>query len=88
MVRQVEYGDIAQTLAAVENWIKSIHIGDRPVFSPASLWTKDLVEELHNAFVEHPDSSYQVDCGTLPIWGLQSRFVGASKALSEYWSGP
>jgi hypothetical protein len=55
MARQVHNRDISSTLAAAEKWINGCLIGDGSIFSEASLWTALLVDEVHHAFVEHPD---------------------------------
>jgi 5-methylcytosine-specific restriction enzyme B len=55
MARQVHDRDISPTLAAAGQWIEACLIKDGSVLSPNSLWTPELVEEVHQAFVEHPD---------------------------------
>jgi hypothetical protein len=55
MARQTQNCDISPILAAAEHWIKTCLIEDRSVFSQDSRWTVALVDEVHAAFVEHPD---------------------------------
>jgi hypothetical protein len=55
MARQVHNRDISQTLAAADQWIKMCLVEDGSLFSHASLWTAQLVDEVSHAFVEHPD---------------------------------
>ncbi len=55
MARQVHNRDISTTLGAAEQWINKCLVGDGSVFLNASLWTATLVDEVHHAFVEHPD---------------------------------
>jgi 5-methylcytosine-specific restriction enzyme B len=55
MARQIHNRDISQTLAAADQWIKRCLVGDGSLFSQNSLWTSQLVDEVYNAFVEHPD---------------------------------
>lgn len=55
MARQVHDRDISQTLAAAQQWIDTCLVCDGSLFSQDSLWTARLVDEVHHAFVEHPD---------------------------------
>jgi hypothetical protein len=55
MARQVHDRDISPTLAAAEQWRDKCLIEDRSLFSPSSLWTAELADEVYHAFVEHPD---------------------------------
>ena len=55
MARKVHDKDIAPTLAAAEQWIKTCILDDRSIFTPEPLWTPALVQEVHHAFVDHPD---------------------------------
>jgi 5-methylcytosine-specific restriction enzyme B len=42
-------------LAAAERWINTCLIEDHSVFSTTSLWTAPIVNQVYQAFVEHPD---------------------------------
>lgn len=55
MPRQIHNRDISSTLAAAEQWIRTCMIEDGSLFSSNSLWMAPLVDEVHRAFVEHPD---------------------------------
>lgn len=55
MAREVHDKDIAPTLAAAEQWIQTCLLGDRSMFSSVSLWTAPIAQEVHSAFVDHPD---------------------------------
>jgi hypothetical protein len=48
--------DIASTLSAAQQWIQNCLVEDRSIFSQELLWTAELVEEVHHAFVDHPDT--------------------------------
>jgi 5-methylcytosine-specific restriction protein B len=47
--------DVAPILSAAEHWINSCLIQDGSMFTPESLWTAGIVQEVYGAFVEHPD---------------------------------
>ncbi len=47
--------DVSAVLAAAENWISDCLIEDGSVFLSSQRWTADLVGEVHEASVEHPD---------------------------------
>jgi 5-methylcytosine-specific restriction enzyme B len=55
MAREVHEKDIAPTLLAASQWIQECLIEDRSVFSADALWTASIVQEVHHAFVDHPD---------------------------------
>jgi hypothetical protein len=55
MARQVHNRDITPTLAAAEQWVNNSLIENGSLFSEASLWTTTLADEVHHAFVDHPD---------------------------------
>ncbi len=55
MARQVHDRNIAPTLVAAEQWINNCLIDAGSLFSRASFWTIELAEEVHHAFVDHPD---------------------------------
>lgn len=55
MARNGYNRDISPVLAAAKVWIDTCLIEDRSILSRASVWTATLVEETHQAFVEHPD---------------------------------
>ncbi len=55
MARNVHDKDIAPILAAAERWIQTCIVEDRSIFTSSALWTSPLVEEVHHAFVDHPD---------------------------------
>lgn len=55
MPRQVHNRDVSSTLAAAEQWITNCLIGDGSLFSTTQLWTGPLIDDVHRAFVEHPD---------------------------------
>src|SRR6266852_4613912 len=55
MARQVDDKDISSTLAAAKQWIEKCLIEDGSMFVHGPLWTAALVEEVHHAFVDHPD---------------------------------
>ena len=55
MARKVHEKDISSTLAAAEQWIKACLLDDGSVFSSEPLWTPTLVQDVHHAFVDHPD---------------------------------
>jgi|SRR5882672_3278985 len=55
MARQLQNRDISPILAAAELWIRTCLIEDHSVFLQDSRWTVALADEVHGAFVEHPD---------------------------------
>ncbi len=55
MARQVHNRDISPILAAAEQWMSTCLIEDRSLFLRESRWTAALVDEVYQAFVEHPD---------------------------------
>ena len=55
MARQVHNRDISQTIAAAQRWISMCLVEDGSLFSDRSLWTAELVDEVYDAFVKHPD---------------------------------
>lgn len=55
MARQVHNRNIAPVLAAAERWINTCLIEDQSLFSTKPLWTAPLVNQVYQAFVEHPD---------------------------------
>ena len=55
MARTVRDKDISATLAAADQWIKMCILDDRSILSTESLWTPPLVQDVHHAFVDHPD---------------------------------
>ena len=55
MAREVHNRDISPTLSAAEAWIRACLIQDGSLFSDAPLWGDAEIEEVHRAFVEHPD---------------------------------
>jgi hypothetical protein len=55
MARQVHERDISQILSAAKRWIDTCLIEDRSVLSQDPLWTAAPVNEVHQAFVKHPD---------------------------------
>jgi hypothetical protein len=55
MARQVHHRDISPILAAGERWIRTCLIEDGSIFSSNHLWIAQLVDDVHHAFVDHPD---------------------------------
>jgi hypothetical protein len=55
MARQISGRDISPVLRAAEQWLKACLIDDGSILSTASLWTARIVDEVHEAFVMHPD---------------------------------
>ena len=55
MARRTQNRDLAPVLAAAEYWITTCLIEDGSIFSTKALWTASLIDEVHRAFVEHPD---------------------------------
>jgi len=55
MARQFQKRDISPILAAAELWIRTCLIEDHSVFLQDSRWTAALADDVHGAFVEHPD---------------------------------
>lgn len=55
MARNVHDRDIAPALTAAERWIQACLIEDGSLFSNSQLWTAKLIDEVHAAFVDHPD---------------------------------
>ena len=55
MARQINTRDISPILAAAEQWIKTCLIENNSIFA-TSRWTRVLVDEVHHAFVDHPDA--------------------------------
>ena len=55
MARQVQSRDISPILAAAEQWVSACLIEDRSVLLQDARWTLELVDEVYQAFVEHPD---------------------------------
>jgi hypothetical protein len=57
MARKILKYDISPILAAAEKWIKTSLIQDQSVFLAEFRWTLPLVDEVFQAFVDHPDLS-------------------------------
>jgi hypothetical protein len=55
MARQLQNRNIRPILDAAEQWINSCLIHDGAVFVEGSRWTSELVDEVFEAFVTHPD---------------------------------
>jgi len=55
MARQIFNRDISPILASAEQWISKCLINDDSMFCPEHLWTAALADEVHHAFVGHPD---------------------------------
>ena len=55
MAREVHNRDIAPVLAAAEQWKNTCLVEDRSLFSTEFLWTRQIVDEVYQAFVKHPD---------------------------------
>lgn len=55
MARKFNERDIAPLLSGAEHWIKTCLVGDQSIFSSTSKWIPSLVDEVHEAFVMHPD---------------------------------
>lgn len=55
MARLIGNRDISAVLAAAERWISDCLVGDGSVFSAKPRWTPELVDEVFEAFVNHPD---------------------------------
>jgi 5-methylcytosine-specific restriction enzyme B len=56
MASQTNNRDITPILSSARSWIDRCLIEDGSVLSGEALWTQSLVEEVRQAFVEHPDS--------------------------------
>lgn len=56
MARPISDGDWIAALDAAKKWIETCLIGDGSVLSADQLWTAELIKEVHDAFVGHPDS--------------------------------
>jgi hypothetical protein len=55
MASKIHNRDINPTLDAADKWINECLVEDGSLFSEDSLWTSLLVDEVHHAFVDHPD---------------------------------
>jgi hypothetical protein len=56
MARQVSERDLSQTLSAANSWIKDSLIEDRSAFFREEVrWTSTIIQEVYEAFVNHPD---------------------------------
>jgi hypothetical protein len=55
MARAFTQRDTSAVVAAAETWINKCLIEDGSVFSSTPRWTAALIDEVHQAFVEHPD---------------------------------
>jgi hypothetical protein len=55
MARRFLKRETSQILAAAEKWIKTCLIEDRSMFLAEPRWTASLINEVYQAFVEHPD---------------------------------
>jgi hypothetical protein len=55
MARRIHHRDIGPVLHAAERWIDSCLIEDGSILSDNKLWTQELVREVREAFVDHPD---------------------------------
>lgn len=78
MAEAVQERDISHTLAAARQWINICLIEDRSLFSEHSLWTAELVDQVYDAFVEHPDFSKDDF-----ITKLKSQMNSASSAAQQ-----
>jgi hypothetical protein len=82
MARNVHDKDIAPILAAAERWIQTCIIEDRSVFTSGLLWTPPLVQEIHHAFVDHPD--YGTDDFVTKLKGqMKPASAPAQKLMAE-----
>src|SRR5262245_17094168 len=57
MSRLIKSRNLEPVIAAAHKWIRNCLIEDSSVFSNSSLWTAENIEEVRDAFVEHPDES-------------------------------
>lgn len=55
MARECNDMNLPPVIAAYQQWINKCLIGDGSLFSTANLWTPELVEEVREAFIDHPD---------------------------------
>ena len=55
MARQIKNRSLEPLINAAQKWIRDCLIADNSVFSSGALWTRDNVEEVRSAFVDHPD---------------------------------
>lgn len=78
MARLTNSDDLAPVLAAFNRWKDTCLVEDGSLFSPAALWTSDNIEEVREAFVDHPDEGD--DNFTTKLKG---QFKGASAAAQQ-----
>jgi hypothetical protein len=55
MARESKNNNLPPIIEAYQQWIKKCLIADGSLFSSTKLWTPELVEEVREAFVDHPD---------------------------------
>src|SRR5687768_12294649 len=56
MARVVNERDLSNTIAAFQRWSERCLVQDGSLFSDSGLWQSALLDEVHHAFVEHPDT--------------------------------
>lgn len=56
MASKVNKSDIGPTLNAARRWIEGCLIDNRSILSAQRLWTPEIVREVREAFVGHPDT--------------------------------
>ena len=56
MAKQTSDRDLSPVIGAARTWIDRCLILDQSVFSATRLWTPELIEEVREAFVDHPDA--------------------------------
>lgn len=55
MPRDIGARDLTPVLSAADNWMAACLIDDGSIFSDERLWSAQTIDEVHKAFVEHPD---------------------------------
>ena len=55
MARESKNNNLPPIIEAYQQWITKCLIADGSLFSSTKLWTPELVEEVREAFVDHPD---------------------------------
>jgi hypothetical protein len=79
MARQMTTRNVSPVIGAAEQWIWTCLVKDRSVFSADSLWISSLLDEIYQAFVEHPN--YGDDDFMTKLKGQMNNASAPSKQL-------
>lgn len=82
MASSIQTKDLSPILSAAQTWFERCLVGDGSIFTDELLWTSSLVDEVFDAFVNHPDYS-DSDFMTKLMGQMRRASPSAQKLMAE-----